>query len=227
MKYLIIIQFLYFRLRNIWFSTACFIAANDIVHVIAYIRRAFLFFGSTWRICSFIFSRRPVERTARFDNLSPIITQPAVARARQNFLTRWAYIYHSEARGWVPLSRPVPSRGRPSFPFNKSLQFFTLLHKRRPPACSCAFEGSGSPPLERKSESRAPLLTDWRKGRSDFSRQTRVKLPVYYGNAPGSVRTDYDFSCDNSIITPDLLRSVEHFWYSSGRRLATIYSRCA
>jgi len=135
------------------------------------------------RIHSFFRVDRP-ERAARFDNLSPIITQPAVAR--QNFLTRWAYIYHGGAHGWVPLSRPVPSWGRPSFPFNKSLQFFTLLHKKGPLACSCAFEGSKSP-LERESESGAPLPTDRRKGRFDFSRQTRVKLvPVYYGSAPRS-----------------------------------------
>lgn len=30
---------------------------------------------------------------------------------------------------------------------------------------------------------------------------------------------DYDFSRDNSIITPDSLRSAENFRYSSGRRL--------
>lgn len=48
------------------------------------------------------FSRRGRGRGigAHLDNLSPIITQPAVARTRQNFLTRWAYIYHGLAHGF-------------------------------------------------------------------------------------------------------------------------------
>lgn len=185
-------------------------------------------FFDTSQIRPFIFSRSAQESDALRRNLLPIITQPAVARSRQNFLTRWAYIYHDGAHGWDPLSRPVPSRGRPSFPFNKSLQFFTLLHKKGPLARSCAFEGSRSPPLERENESGAPLLTDRRKGRSDFSRQTRVKLvPVYYGNAPRSLHgNDYDFSRDNSIITPDSLRSAENFRCFSSVKIGRLFTPC-
>ena len=186
-----------------------------------------MFFGSTSRIRSFIFSHRPTERTARFDNLSPIITQPAVACARQNFLTRWAYIYHSGARGWPRCLVPCRSGGGQVFRLISRCNF-SPFSKRGPPTCSCAFEGSGSPPLERKSKNRGPLFS--RTGGVDSTFPVKLALnlsPCIMSTHHVPYGTDYDFSCDNSIITPDLLRSVEHFWYSLGRRLAAIYSRCA
>lgn len=130
--------------------------------------------------------------------------------------------------GWVPLSRPVPSRGRPSFPFNKSLQFFTLLHKRGPPARSCVVEGSGSLLLSR-GRARTGALFSRTEGRVDPTFPVKLALnssPCIMATRHVPHGNDYDFSRDNSIITSDSLRSVENFWYSSGRRLGRSFMPC-
>lgn len=114
-----------------------------VVRVFAAFIRSYCFArrGGLARIHSFIFrvSRAAARVSARsharahLDNLSPIITQPAVARSSK--LSYPMGIHISRRAHSRVLSRPVPSsRGRPSFPFNKSLQFFTLLQEEGPQA---------------------------------------------------------------------------------------------
>jgi len=133
-----------------------------------------------FRIPSFIHSsHRPPRARRERGALRQFIADNNAAgsrtRARQNFLSRWAYIYQDGHTAGSRCLAPCRLGDRQVFRLISRCNF-SPFSPRGPPARSRAPEGWSCSPPGRVGEGEAPAS----EGRLDFSRQTRVKLVSVY-----------------------------------------------